>query len=94
MTNTVNNNEPIARLKDRTLQIAIWRNYSEDAKVFYSTSKIKRTYKDNENYQETDTLSGTQLLQAARLLELAYTRIRELEQADYAANRLQEKPTD
>ncbi len=94
MTNTCNNNEPVARLKDRTLQIAIWRNITEQGKVFYSTSKIKRTYKDNGNYQETDSLSGTQLLQAARLLELAYDRMRELEQTDYEANRLQEELTD
>jgi hypothetical protein len=87
MTNQTNSNEPIARLKDGYLQVAIWRNTSEQGRNFYSVSKLKRTYKEDGNYKETDSLSGTQLLQAARLLELAYTRIRELEEADYQAGR-------
>jgi hypothetical protein len=94
MTNINNSNEPVARLKDRSLALAIWKNTTEQGKVFYSVSKIKRTYKDNGNYKETDSLSGPQLLQAARLLEMAYTQIRQLEQADYEANRLQDEPID
>jgi len=88
MTNTLKNNEPVARVKDGMIQIAIWRNQSEKGKVFYSTSKIKRSYKDDAgNYQETDSLSGTQLLQASQLYSLAYARIRELEESDYQASK-------
>lgn len=94
MTNTSNNNEPVARLKDRSLSIAVWRNTTEQGKVFYSVSKIKRTYKENGNYKETDTLSGTQLLQAARLLKQAYSHIRELEQLDYQSHPLDEDQAD
>lgn len=94
MTNTTSNNEPVARLKDRSLNIAVWRNTTEQGKVFYSVSKIKRTYKENGNYKETDTLSGTQLLQAARLLESAYNHIRELEQLDYQSHSIEEDQAD
>lgn len=89
MTNqTTSSNEPIVRVRDGMLQIAIWKNESEKGRGFYSTSAVKRSYKDDAgNYHETMSLSGTQLLQAARLYTLAYDRIRELEEADYEASK-------
>lgn len=89
MTNqTTNSNEPIARVKDGLLQIAIWKNTTEDKRVFYSTSAVERSYKvDEKNYNVTNSLSGTQLLQAGRLYALAYNQIRELEEADYQASK-------
>ena len=89
MTNqTTSSNEPVARVKDGMLQIAIWKNESEKGRSFYSTSAVQRSYKDDAgNYHETTSLSGTQLLQAARLHAQAYDRIRELEEADYQASK-------
>lgn len=87
MTNVTNNNQPIARLKDGLIQVAVWKNESSQGKTYYSVSKVQRTYQDNGTYKETDSLSGTQLLQAARLLVRAYDRVRELEEADYQARR-------
>ena len=89
MTNqTSNPNEPVARIKDGLLQIAIWKNESEKGRPFYSTSAVQRSYKDDAgNYRETQSLSGTQLLQAGRLYALAYNRVRELEEADYQASK-------
>ena len=81
-------NEPVARLKDGLLQIAIWKNQSENGRPFYSTSALQRSYKDDAGtYQETTSLSGTQLLQAQRLYGLAYDKVRELEEADYLASK-------
>ncbi|TWT41308.1 hypothetical protein [Botrimarina hoheduenensis] len=89
MTNpTATTNEPVARLKDGLLQIAIWKNESENGRGFYSTSAVQRSYKDDAgNYHETTSLSGTQLIQAARLYGLAYDKVRELEEADYLASK-------
>ena len=89
MTNqTTSSNEPVARVKDGMLQIAIWKNESEKGRGFYSTSAVQRSYKDDAgNYHETTSLSGTQLLQAARLYAQAYDRIRDLEEANYQASK-------
>ncbi|QDS99246.1 hypothetical protein [Adhaeretor mobilis] len=89
MTNqTKNSNEPVARIKDGLLQIAIWKNESEKGRPFYTTSAVQRSYKDDAgNYHETTSLSGTQLIQAARLYGLVYDRVRELEEADYQASK-------
>ncbi|TWT96908.1 hypothetical protein Pla108_26840 [Botrimarina colliarenosi] len=85
---TSTQNEPITRLKDGLLQIAIWKNESEKGRPFYSTSAVQRSYKDdNGNYHETTSLSGSQLLQASRLYALAYDQVRELEEADYQASK-------
>ncbi len=81
-------NEPIARIKDGLLQIAIWKNETEKGRPFYSTSAVQRTYKDDAgNYHETQSLSASQLLQAGRLYNLAYDKVRELEDGDYQASK-------
>ncbi|QDV73813.1 hypothetical protein [Botrimarina mediterranea] len=89
MTNqTTSSNEPIARIKDGLLQIAIWKNSTEQGRPFYTTSAVERSYKDDKgDYHVTNSLSGTQLLQAARLYALAYDQIREREEADYQASK-------
>lgn len=89
MTNPATNpNEPVARIKDGLLQIAIWKNPTTEGRSFYSTSGVQRSYKDERGeYRETASLSGTQLIQAGRLYALAYDRVRELEEADYQASK-------
>ena len=89
MTNqTATSNEPVARIKDGLLQIAVWKNETEKGRPFYSISAVKRSYKDDAgNCHETTSLSGTQLLQAARLYAQAYDQIREMEEADYEASK-------
>ncbi|QDT00416.1 hypothetical protein [Adhaeretor mobilis] len=84
MTNTTPKN-PVAKFQDGKVQLAIWKNPSEQGS-FYSISAPTRSYQDEAgNYRDTTSLSGTQLLQAQRLLGLAYDRIRDLQDADYAA---------
>ena len=89
---TTSNQKPIARLQDGLLKTAIWKNKSKKGH-FYSVSPVKRTYKQNGNYKETTSLSGTQILQAQRLLGRAYNHIRDLEAVEYAARKEAEKPS-
>jgi len=88
MTNTTNNNEPIDRVKDGKLTIAIWKNATGEGNIFYSISAPQRREKDDAGeYTNYTSLSGTQILQGQRLMGLAYDRIRQLEQADYEASK-------
>ncbi len=65
---------PIDTLRDGSIKAVIWKNQSEKGS-FYSVDII-RTYKDDAgNYHDTNSFSGTQLLRAARLAEIAYTEI-------------------
>ncbi len=71
---TNNSNKPVSELRDGSLKIAIFRNESKEDtnKVRYS-GKLTRSYKDaSGNWHDTDYLSGTEFLRAARLLEKAY----------------------
>jgi hypothetical protein len=62
---------PVKTLRDGAIKAAIWRNESENGTFFAVT--FARTYKDGEGkLQDTDSFSGTQLLQLARLAENAY----------------------
>lgn len=62
---------PAKTLRDGTIKAAIWRNESENGPFFAVT--FARTYKDGEGkLQDTDSFSGTQLLQLARLADKAY----------------------
>lgn len=89
MTNTTTTtNEPVARVQDGLLQLAIWKNEGEDGRAFYSASAVERSCKDQAGeYRQTSSLSGSQLLQAARLYALAYDQVRELQDADYQAGK-------
>lgn len=77
MTST---NKPIQEVRDGSLRIAIFRNESkrEGDRPCYS-GKLTRSYRDTQgNWHDTDSLSGTEFLRAARLMEKAYDA--ELEQ--------------
>lgn len=70
MTNSTNN-QPAAKLRDGSISATLWEKQSEHG-VFYNTT-IVRTYKDAEdNYQDSNSFSGAELLRVARLAEKAY----------------------
>lgn len=73
-------NKPAATLRDGALKVTIWANFGEKG-TFYSVEP-SRTYKQGETYKDSHSLSGTEPIQMARLLHLAYTRIGELIQQD------------
>ncbi len=71
---STNGNKPVSELRDGSLKIAIFRNESkEDANKVRYSGKLTRSYKDaSGNWHDTDYLSGTEFLRAARLFEKAY----------------------
>lgn len=73
MTNSASN-KPVSELRDGTIKIAIFRNEGKEEgdRPRYS-GKLTRSYKDAAGeWHDTDYLSGTEFLRAARLLEKAY----------------------
>lgn len=78
------NNKPIHELRDGGLRIAIFRNEpkQEGDRPRYS-GKLTRSYRDAQGeWHDTEYLSGTEYLRAARLLEKAYDAELEQRSAD------------
>lgn len=80
-------NKPLQTLRDSTLTVTIWKNQGD--KGPYYTAKLSRSYKDaQDNWQETDSLIGADLIKAQRLLGQAYDRIQQaIKQDAYDHNR-------
>ena len=78
------NNRPVSEVRDGSIKFALFRNESKEQGegVWYS-GKLTRSYRDaNGEWHDTDYLSGTELLRAARLLERAYDASLDLRAAD------------
>lgn len=74
-------NTPTDTLRDGNIKATIWANFGEKG-TFYTVT-FTRTYKDEgDNYQDSDSFSGTQLLRVAHLASRAYDRLSELRAAD------------
>lgn len=68
------NNQPVSEVRDGSLKIAIFRNEpkQEGERPRYS-GKLTRSYRDaSGDWHDTEYLSGTEFLRAARLMEKAY----------------------
>jgi len=71
---------PVETLRDGAIKAAIWKNESENGPFFNVT--FSRTYRNGDGeLHDTDSFSGTQLLQLARLADKAYERTRKLTRA-------------
>jgi len=73
MTNTPTN-KPVSEVRDGNLKIAIFRNEpkQEGERPRYS-GKLTRSYRDAQGeWHDTDYVSGSEFLRAARLMEKAY----------------------
>jgi len=81
---TTENKAPIEKIRDGSLEISIWANQTEKG-TRYAADGVTRSYKVGEDWKKTRSLSNGELLAAARLHELAYTKIQELRAADKAA---------
>lgn len=77
---TSNQNKPAFTFRDGALKVTGWANFGENG-TFYSVEP-SRTYKQGEVFKDSHSLSGTEPIQMARLLHLAYTRIGELAEQD------------
>lgn len=79
MTNE--NNKPFDTIRDGALKATIWRNESEKG-LFYSVN-FSRTYTDAAgDFKESDSFSGTDLLQLGHLATKAYDVISTARAAD------------
>ena len=78
---TTENKAPVAKIRDQNLEISIWENETEKG-TRYAVDGVTRSYKAGEEWKQTRSLSNSELLRAARLHELAYTKILELREAN------------
>lgn len=69
-----NNKKPVSEVRDGTMKIAIFKNEpKEDGDRPWFSGKLTRSYKDaNGDWHDTDYLTGSDYLRAARLMEKAY----------------------
>lgn len=76
---------PAHKIRRGVLQVTIWRN-SGDKGTWYSVIP-SRGYKQGDQWRESDSLNGEDLLPMAKLLELADTWIMHQQQADAKARK-------
>lgn len=84
MTN-ISNNQPTETLRDDSLKASIWSNPSDNS-VRYNVELV-RSYTDAQGkWHDSRSLSGSELLRGARLLERAYDRVQLLRTAEKATD--------
>jgi hypothetical protein len=76
MTNSTAN-KPVQQLRDGAIRAAIWANQGQENRTFYSVT-ISRTYKEGEEYRDSNSFSGADLLKLSRIAAKAYDAIAEL----------------
>jgi len=70
---------PIQRVQVGPVEVAIWKNISQQGNVWFSMT-MKRKYKDaNGDLQSTDSLSRDDVFPAMRALERGYDAVMELQ---------------
>jgi hypothetical protein len=77
--------KPAHKIRHRNITVTIWKN-SGDKGAWYSATP-SRTYKQNEEWKESDSFGEDDLLLLAQLLTEAHGWIRSAEQADRQAGR-------
>ena len=68
-----NNEKPAHKLRDGVLEVAVWRN-DGDKGPWYSVT-TSRSYKQDDEWKQTDSFGQDDLLALAKLLDLAHTWI-------------------
>jgi hypothetical protein len=74
-------NSPIDTLRDGRLKATIWKNFGDNGNFY--TVTLSRSYQDEaDNWQDSDSFSGSELLRIAHLASRAYDRVSELRSID------------
>lgn len=74
--------KPAKTLRDGNIKVVIWKNESKNG-PFYSVDAPIRSYMaDEAEWKETSSLSGSEPLRAAYLLQKAYDAVNELQAND------------
>jgi len=69
---------PAFTIRDGRLKITCWANTTAEKKTFHSVELVKSYQDDKEEWKDTTSLSGTDLLKAQNLYARAYNKINEL----------------
>lgn len=73
-------NKPVHRIRLSTISAAVFKNESEDGKVFYN-AQFDRSYKDGDEWKHTKSFGRDDLLLLAKLADQAHSWIHEQQQA-------------
>ncbi len=65
--------KPAQRFRDGALEVAVWRNESDKGPWFSVTSS--RSYKQGEEWKQSDNFGKDDILPLCKLLDLAHTWI-------------------
>ena len=75
-------NAPVFKSRVGHVTVSVWSNNNKDGEVFYSSS-IQKSYKDDQDkWQNTDSLSPSDMLSARKALDKAHDFILEQYEAD------------
>ncbi len=66
-------NEPIEKIRIGRVTAAIWQNEGANGRWYNVT--LSRSYKDGDEYKDSHSLSGTDLLLGAAALERAFQAV-------------------
>jgi hypothetical protein len=83
-------NKPVQNLRLGALQAAVWANQHE-GRTYYNVT-FTRSYKDGDEWKESDSFGRDDLLALSKLADQAHTWIHEHQQAQSREN--QQQPAD
>ncbi|MCG6157640.1 hypothetical protein [Rubinisphaera margarita] len=69
-------NTPIHRIRLSTLSVAIFENRTDEGQVFYNT-QFNRSYRSGDEWKQTRSFGKDDLLNLAKLCDLAHSWIHE-----------------
>lgn len=72
--------QPVHKIRDGALEAAIWKNEGEKGPWYSVTAS--RSYKQGEEWKQTNSFGFDDLLPLAKLLDMAHTWIMAAQQAD------------
>jgi hypothetical protein len=73
MTNKPASNKPVHKIRDGAIEVSVWKNEGEKG-PWYSVTH-RRSYKQGEEWKDSDSYGEGDLLPLAKLLDLAHTWI-------------------
>ena len=74
--------EPIERIRIGRVTAAIWQNESQNGQWYNVT--LTRSYKEGDEYRDSHSLAGTDILLGAAALERAFALAGELQKGEKA----------
>lgn len=79
------NNQPVHRIRLSTISAAIFANENGEGRVYYN-AQFDRSYKDGEEWKHTRSFGRDDLLNLAKVADLAHSWIHQQSQANTVSN--------